>query len=337
MNLFTTIQGSSADTVQTALRNAAASTGTEFDYLLSTAKRESGLRPDARNPTSSASGLFQFIDSTWLDMMKQAGPGLGLGDYAAAIETGASGARVADPAMRQAIMGLRSDPAINAMLAGALTQNNRAILTGSLGREPSDGELYMAHFMGAQGASSLIRMAAQNGETSAVAAFPRQAAANPAIFFDRDGRARSASEVYQVLADGPAASVATEDDETLPQNPAAWLAIPAHNAYTAEASTPFHSLFRSTTGAPVSNHVAATWSGLKPLALEASRVPAPPAEPMPVMPSGAVPIGSGEPVATAAPATAEPEGVLGSIGSFFTTLFAASQSAPLRVGNAWGC
>ena len=52
--------------VVSALKNAAAATGSDFHYLLGTAMRESSLKPDARSHSSSAAGLFQFIDQTWL-------------------------------------------------------------------------------------------------------------------------------------------------------------------------------------------------------------------------------------------------------------------------------
>src|SRR6476659_6620488 len=101
-----------------AIRDAARSTGASFDYLLATARAESGLNPSASAGTSSARGLFQFIDRTWLATLKQAGPGLGYGRYADAITQDAHGHyRVADPVMRQKISALRDDPAANAAMA----------------------------------------------------------------------------------------------------------------------------------------------------------------------------------------------------------------------------
>ncbi len=82
-----------------AIRQAAQATGTSFHYLLATAQVESGLNPQAGASTSSARGLFQFVEQTWLGMLKQAGPALGYGQYAAAITKDASGHyEVADPA-----------------------------------------------------------------------------------------------------------------------------------------------------------------------------------------------------------------------------------------------
>jgi hypothetical protein len=50
----------------TALHQAATITGSDFDYLLSTATRESSLKPQAKASTSSAAGLFQFVGQAWL-------------------------------------------------------------------------------------------------------------------------------------------------------------------------------------------------------------------------------------------------------------------------------
>src|ERR1700752_4798989 len=83
-----------------AIRQAAQSTGISFDYLLTTAKIESNFNPSAQATTSSAKGLYQFIDQTWLGTMKQDGASLGLGRYADAIERTSSGHyEVSDPAL----------------------------------------------------------------------------------------------------------------------------------------------------------------------------------------------------------------------------------------------
>lgn len=183
-----------------AIRDAARATGTSFDYLLATARAESGLNPNASAKTSSARGLFQFVDRTWLATLKQAGPGLGYGRYADAITQNAHGRfEVADPAMRRQIFALRDDPAANAAMAGAFTRDNAQRLTQVLGRQPTDGELYMAHFLGANGASRLIGLAAGSPQSSAASSFPKAAAANPSIFYDRLGNARTADQVYADL------------------------------------------------------------------------------------------------------------------------------------------
>jgi hypothetical protein len=189
-----------AAAVTGAIRGAAQATGTSFEYLLATAQVESGFNPHAAASTSSAGGLYQFIDQTWLGMLKDAGPGLGYGHYANAIVRSPSGHfEVPDPAMRQEIMALRKDPTANAAMAGAFTQQNSAQLAAQLGRNPSEGELYIAHFLGPAGAAKLIGAAASTPQTSAAAMFPGAASANPSIFYDRQGHTHSVSDVYGAL------------------------------------------------------------------------------------------------------------------------------------------
>jgi hypothetical protein len=183
-----------------AIKQAASSTGTSFEYLLATAKMESDFNPTAGASTSSAHGLYQFIDQTWLGTVKEAGAQLGYGNYADAISKSSSGAySVSDPAARTAIMKLRDDPVASSAMAAVLTQSNSFQLTGKIGRRPTDGELYMAHFMGVGGAARLISSAEDTPQASGAALFPNAAAANRSIFFDHSGRARSVSEVYSVL------------------------------------------------------------------------------------------------------------------------------------------
>src|SRR5437762_10059763 len=182
-----------------AIKQAASSTGTSFEYLLATAKMESNFNPAAGASTSSAHGLFQFIDQTWLGTVKEAGAQLGYGKYAEAITKSSGSYSVKDPAARAAILKLRDDPAAASAMAAVLTQSNSFKLTGKIGRRPTDGELYMAHFMGAGGAAKLISNAEDNPQASGARLFPNAAAANHSVFFDRQGRARSVSEVYAEL------------------------------------------------------------------------------------------------------------------------------------------
>ena len=183
-----------------AIRQAAQVTGADFRYLFATAQVESNLNPNARVAASSARGLFQFIEQTWLATLKEQGPRLGYGPYANAIARLPSGEyAVSDPRMRNAIMNLRADPNANAVMAGAFTRVNAGKLASQLGRGPSEGELYIAHFLGAAGAGRLIELAGSQPGTPAAAAFPKAARANPSIFYDRQGHPRGAADVYRTL------------------------------------------------------------------------------------------------------------------------------------------
>ncbi|KQP04615.1 lytic transglycosylase [Methylobacterium sp. Leaf93] len=202
-----TSAGSASAGVVDAIRSGARSTGTEFDYLLATAKRESSLDPSAKAATSSATGLFQFIEQTWLGTMKNAGPKLGLSAYADAITARPDGTyTVQDASARQTILDLRRDPAVAATMAGALTQRNGEALTAALGREPTGGDLYAAHVLGARGAATLIAAAQASPARAAALDMPEAAAANRSLFYDKTGRTRGAAELYALLSASQSAS-----------------------------------------------------------------------------------------------------------------------------------
>ncbi len=171
----------------------------DFDYLLQTAIRESSLNPTAKAGTSSATGLFQFLDSTWLMVMKQEGPRLGYQKYADAIRVDMDGDyTIADKKLRAEVLKLREDPQVASDLAAAFTKSNGDFLYQRFGRMPSPGELYIAHFLGANGAAKFFDAGLADPNQSAAALFPRQAKANRTIFYDQ-GQPRSIREVYQVL------------------------------------------------------------------------------------------------------------------------------------------
>src|SRR5262245_2608907 len=202
--------------IATSIKQAASTTGASFGYLLATAKMESNFNPKAAATTSSARGLYQFIDQTWLGTVKEAGAQLGYGKYADAISKSPSGAYyVNDPSMRSSIMKLRDEPDAASSMAAVLTQSNSFKLTGRIGRRPTDSELYMAHFMGVGGAAKLISNAEDNPNTSAARLFPNAAAANRSVFYEKGtGRARSVSEVYSVLTTRYAAAANANDTRT---------------------------------------------------------------------------------------------------------------------------
>ena len=181
------------------LNSAGDRSGVDFDYLLQTAVRESSLNPQAKAQSSSAVGLFQFLESTWLQVMKEEGPRLGYGDIAQDItRTGGGDYVVADPQRKAEILKLREDPQVASDLAAAFTKSNGEYLENRFGRRPSAGELYIAHFMGAQGAERLFTAGLQDPDQIAATLFPKQAAANPSIFY-ANGQVRTVREVYRSL------------------------------------------------------------------------------------------------------------------------------------------
>jgi hypothetical protein len=180
--------------VRAAIARAAQATGVDFNYLLAQAKIESSLNPSAKAPTSSAAGLYQFTQGTWLQTLDRHGSQHGLGWAGDAI----SGGRITDPAMRAQVMALRYDPDASAMMAGELAADNRAELATALGREPDAAELYLGHFLGIGGATAFLSALSADPNASAAALLPQAAAANRNIFYGPEG-ARTVAGVMDLV------------------------------------------------------------------------------------------------------------------------------------------
>jgi hypothetical protein len=197
VNPIASVQGS----VQSAIALASAKTGIDFNYLLGQAQVESGMNAQAKAPTSSAKGLYQFIDQSWLSVVKKHGADHGLGWAADAIQTGANGRlTVTDPATRRAILNLRNDPQASALMAAEHAADNKAGIEASLGRAATGTDLYMAHFLGLGGARKFLSALQSNPDKSGAALFPAAARSNRGIFYGANGQPRSIAEIYSRFA-----------------------------------------------------------------------------------------------------------------------------------------
>lgn len=185
---------SSGTQARAAIARASQATGIDFQYLLAQAKLESSLDPTARAATSSAAGLYQFTQGTWLQTLGRHGADHGMAWVNDAIQGGG----LTDPGTRAQIMGLRYDPDTSAMMAAELASDNKADLTTQLGREPDAAELYMAHFLGSAGAGQFLAALATDPSQSAAAILPKAAAANRGIFFS-GGAPRSVGAVMDLM------------------------------------------------------------------------------------------------------------------------------------------
>ena len=184
--------------VEAAIRRASSTTGVDFDFLMKTARRESAMNPSARASTSSASGLFQFIEQTWLATVKQHGAKHGYGQYADLIQRGDDGRWRVQGSARNVVLDLRFDPQAASTMAAELTASNAAYLRGRTGREPGAGDLYAAHFLGPAGAAKLMEAMQSRPGASAASLFPDAASANRSIFY-RNGRHATVAEVHANL------------------------------------------------------------------------------------------------------------------------------------------
>jgi hypothetical protein len=190
--------------VLAALATASRKTGSDFDYLLTTARRESNFDNRAKSTGSSASGLFQFVEQTWLSLIKRYGARHGLDGLADAISETQSGRLVVgSPDTKSAILALREDAGISALMAGEAASATKQSLEAALGRPVRSGELYAAHFLGESGARRLIGLNANNAGARADIAFPEAAKANRNVFYHPDGSAKTIGEVHAWAAGEP--------------------------------------------------------------------------------------------------------------------------------------
>jgi hypothetical protein len=215
-----------------ALQQAAQTTGVDFSYLLANARAESGLNPAARANTSSASGLFQFTDATWLSVVQRHGHKHGLGWAADALQAGAS------HGVKSTILSLRHNAMAAARMAGEFTRDNAAKLEGALGRAAGASDLYLAAFFGAGGAIKFLKSMAAAPGMAAAGLLPAAAAANRSTFYHADGSARSLAEVHDLVAgrihrhlDGHSGKTLPPAGRTLPPADPALAAARARMAY----------------------------------------------------------------------------------------------------------
>ncbi|MBD25954.1 MAG: hypothetical protein CMG46_13290 [Candidatus Marinimicrobia bacterium] len=182
------------------LKSASTKSGVSFQYLVAKAAQESSLRTDALAKTSSAKGLFQFTQGTWLDMMERFGERYGYGDLTAKISIDPNGkATVTDPKTERHLLDLRHNPEASALMAAEYALTNAHSLRRTLGHEPDSADLYLAHFLGATGASRLLTAAIDSPETSAASLLPAAAKANTSVFYTPNGRARSVVEIIGLI------------------------------------------------------------------------------------------------------------------------------------------
>jgi hypothetical protein len=199
-NPFAVTTKAAGASVQSAIALASQKTGVDFSYLMGQAQIESGMRADAKAGTSSASGLYQFIDQSWLRVMKQHGAEHGMAWASDAISSSGGRMTVSDPATRRAILNLRNDPQAASLMAAEHASDNKDAIEGALGRDATGTDLYMAHFLGLGGAKSFLGAMQANPNRSAASLFPAAARANRNVFYDSTGQSRSLGQVYSRFA-----------------------------------------------------------------------------------------------------------------------------------------
>jgi hypothetical protein len=189
--------------VETILR-AADATGVDPAYMMALADKESSFTPDIKAPTSSAEGLFQFIERTWLEMTRDFGRKHGMEVAASLVETVNGQPAVQNELSREWLLGLRRDPYLSAVMAAEIMKRDKGKIERRIGRELDRSELYLMHFLGAESAAKLLELVGAKPKQSAPKVFPAAAKANRALFFVQEQKKKkprqlTVTEVYTKL------------------------------------------------------------------------------------------------------------------------------------------
>ena len=189
--------------VLAAIRLGSLRSGVDFSYLMELARVESNFNPTVRAPKSSATGLYQFRDAPWLEMIRTFGADYGLNDYAAQVEliddeNHEQQPIVNDP-LQLEVLALRLNPRLSTLMMAEGIKRNLRDMSQIPGWEPDRTELYLAHYFGVDGA--VVFLKALDEEPAAIAAeiFPEWAAQNPGVFQNRQQQSRSVAQVHQWL------------------------------------------------------------------------------------------------------------------------------------------
>jgi hypothetical protein len=170
--------------------------GADPTLLMAVADKESSFATEVTAKTSSATGLFQFIESTWLGILAEFGKKHGFEREAQMIVRVDNRWTVPNPVERNQILDMRRDPYLAALMAGEMLRRDTLRIERRLGRHLSGGEIYLVHFLGPEGAQTFIDQVEGNPNLVAAELLPKPAEANKSIFFDRDG-GKTVSEVHR--------------------------------------------------------------------------------------------------------------------------------------------
>jgi hypothetical protein len=96
-------------------------------------------------------------------------------------------------------LGLRNDPATASAMAAALTADNRAYVEPRIGRAAESVDLYLAHFLGSQGAVNFLSAMSADPNQPAAPLMPEAAAANRNIFYNEAGQMRSLFDIRELF------------------------------------------------------------------------------------------------------------------------------------------
>lgn len=188
------------ENVWRAIANATEVVGVDAAYMTAVAARESSFDPTVHAVGSSAAGLYQFTEDTWLRALKIFGVRHGLDELAQQITIDEYGDVSVRHGARAKLLQLRNDPKLSALMAAELARDNKARLERLLGREVSPAETYLAHFLGVGQAARIIGAAHSRPHVSGARLLPAAARSNPAVFTPAGHDASAAAIVGKIEA-----------------------------------------------------------------------------------------------------------------------------------------
>jgi hypothetical protein len=165
---------------------------------------ESQGNPAAKNPYSSAVGLGQFVEGTWLDLVRRHRP-----DIAASLT-------------EKQILELRKDPELSRFMTVRYVEQNTSILA-KRGLPVTPGSLYLAHFAGPGGAAAILA-APENADAATVIAnvdnrpgITREKIVNGNPFM-KNLTARDLRNWADLKMQGPKLSASADDEKDTPRS-----------------------------------------------------------------------------------------------------------------------
>lgn len=178
--------------------------GADPTLLMAVADKESSFSTAVKAQTSSATGLYQFIEQTWLGVIYEFGAKHGLAADVKLISRSGRQFVVTDGSQRQRILDMRREPYISALLAAEMLKRDTLRLERALGRHLTGGEIYLIHFLGPDAAQTFIETMEETPGVKAAELLPKPAQANRPIFYaDAGGETKvlSVSEVHKKFND----------------------------------------------------------------------------------------------------------------------------------------
>lgn len=185
--------------VMNAIQSAAQKSGIDPHLLAAVAWRESRFDPSARSQRSSAKGLLQFTEGTWLQAIRNCGERCGVGLYADAIQKSRSGELVvSDKQLRAEILQRRGDPVLSAKLAAEEMRLRQAAMQDRLGRTVRSADLYLLHVLGPSGSTRFLAALVQHPTASSLKVASSRVMYNAGLLA-RDHRPMTVAKTYAAV------------------------------------------------------------------------------------------------------------------------------------------